>query len=157
MGTYLGRMHALGISHGYAHVSNWTLAGILVDLDTADGNIPGKRFNKVGESEMNWDVFTTFSPMINAINGFAQIQSPHEYSPSEFQDSIEIFLTAYFNEALSAEIKSGASEKLITQKLNLIKESRMNSITTGDPNKNKEIWDKVAKNVINLSKIKHQT
>lgn len=42
MGTYLGRLHNLRVTHGYAHSQNWSAAGTLVDLDSLKGkNING--------------------------------------------------------------------------------------------------------------------
>lgn len=43
MGRYLGRLHKLGIRHGFATRNNWSLVGTLYDLDSVTGEVFGDR------------------------------------------------------------------------------------------------------------------
>lgn len=156
MGLYLGRMHRNGISHGYAHYSNWSLAGILVDLDTADGNIPGENFSPTTQEKLDWDVFCTYSPFINAINNFSQMQGEHEYQPAEFVEPIETFIASYCLEYFGEEMKNIKPSEL-KKRLSELRQKQLSAVTLHNQKLDDMIWKDVRTKLLKARRKKSET
>ncbi len=73
MGFHLGSWHAKGLVHGYAHGQNWTLAGTLVDVDSAreKSELTTKQQSeeKVFQGYVKYDVIRSFQAAIESLDG----------------------------------------------------------------------------------------
>lgn len=59
IGTYLGKMHKLGIAHGFPHSQNWSMVGTLYDLDSPSGLRIYRSDGKPSNSEYVEDLSVT--------------------------------------------------------------------------------------------------
>lgn len=130
MGFHLGSWHRKGFVHGYAHAQNWTMAGTLIDDDSAREKT---QFNLMNDDErksydgyMVYDLIRTFGSIIEIFDairdqGLSNTQESRLKQEQTLFNALEAMLLEYikvvFPQHNSLPNKIIALRKLLDQEL----------------------------------------
>ena len=103
MGFHLATWHLKGFVHGYAHAQNWTLAGTLIDNDSArekaQFNLASEYERSVYEGYKLYDLFRTFEAIAELLRNTFNL-SPARGNETAFKAAaFESFLIEYIKVA----------------------------------------------------------
>jgi len=100
MGRYLGKLHFLGLTHGYPTRHNWLVSGDLVDLDSVKGAPLLLNDPKITDEDIKLDITRTMLAISNCLTllrSSGQIFDPNSET-DPLKEALSNFIAAYIQE-----------------------------------------------------------